>query len=327
MTGAYVDKGYVFAVARLRYAELKLLNNQAMDQLVSASDYEDAVKVLKEKGWGGDNNTEDAEALLQEEREKLWSFVDEIVPDRSIFDVFKLPNDYNNLKAALKESVMEYDYPGIYISESTVDPELIRNAIKERNYQALPDDIIEAAEYAHSTFLKTADGQLCDIIVDKACLDAILKAGKATENDFLEMYAEIKVASTDIKTAVRAALTGKDKDFLNMALAECATVDKNGLANAALNGVDAIASYLGNTAYADAVSELRKSPAAFERWCDNLITARMKPQLYESFGLGPIAAYILARENEIKSVRIILSGKQNGFSKEMIAERVRDCYV
>ena len=130
MTGAYVDKGYVFAVARLRYAELKLLNNQAMDQLVSASDYEDAVKVLKEKGWGGDNNTEDAEALLQEEREKLWSFVDEIVPDRSIFDVFKLPNDYNNLKAALKESVMEYDYPGIYISESTVDPELIRNAIK-----------------------------------------------------------------------------------------------------------------------------------------------------------------------------------------------------
>lgn len=326
MTGAYVDKGYVFAVARLRYAELKLLNDQALDQLASASGVNEALKLLKEKGWGNDN-TYEAEDMLQEEREKLWSFVDEIVPDRSIFDVFKLPNDYNNLKAALKESVMEYEYPGIYISESTVDPELIKNAVKERNYQALPDDMIEVAENAHAVFLKTQDGQLCDIIVDKACLDAILKAGRETGDDFLKMYAEIKVASTNIKTAVRASLTGKDKDFLNMALAECETVDKNGLMNAAANGVDAIASFLGNTAYADAVPELRKSPAAFERWCDNLITARMKPQLYESFGLGPIAAYILARENEIKSVRIILSGKQNGFSKEMISERVRDSYV
>ena len=326
MTGAYVDKGYVFAVARLRYAELKLLNDQALDQLASASGVNEALKLLREKGWGNDN-THEAEDMLQEEREKLWGFVDEIVPDRSIFDVFKLPNDYNNLKAALKESVMEYEYPGIYISESTVDPELIKNAVKERNYQALPDDMIEVAEHAHAVFLKTQDGQLCDIIVDKACLDAILKAGEETGDDFLKMYAEIKVASTNIKTAVRASLTGKDKDFLNMALAECETVDKNGLMNAAANGVDAIASFLGNTAYADAVPELRKSPAAFERWCDNLITARMKPQLYESFGLGPIAAYILARENEIKSVRIILSGKQNGFSKEMISERVRDSYV
>ncbi len=326
MTDVYVDKGYVFAVARLRHAELKLLSDQVLDQLASASSVYEVLKLLREKGWGSDNAHE-AEKVLQGEREKLWSFIDELVPDRSIFDVFKLPNDYNNLKAALKESVMEYEYPGIYISESITDPELIKNAIKERDYQSLPEDMIEVAEHAHAIFLKTKDGQLCDIIVDKACLDAILKAGKKTGDDFLKMYAEIKVASTNIKTAVRAALTGKDKDFLNMALAECETVDKAGLLAAAANGTDAIVSFLGNTAYADAVPELKESPAAFERWCDNLITARMKPQLYEPFGLGPIAAYILARENEIKSVRIILSGKQNGFSKEMISERVRDSYV
>ena len=38
-------------------------------------------------------------------------------------------------------------------------------------------------------------------------------------------------------------------------------------------------------------------------------------------------AYVLARENEIKTVRIILSGKQNGFSEESIRERVREMYV
>ena len=327
MTSSYVDKGYVYAVVRVRYAELKLLNSQALDQLVSAGSLDEAIKILKEKGWGQDTGSNDPEVMLQEEREKLWSFVDEIVADRSIFDVFKLPNDYNNLKAALKASVMKFDYPGIYISESTVDPEQIAAAIKERNYEALPDSMREVAEKAHSIFLKTGDGQLCDIIVDRACLDAILKAGEDTHDDFLKMYAEIKVASTEIKIAVGAALTGKGKDFLNTAIAECGTLDKELLINAAANGEEAICAYLENTDYADAVPELKSSPAAFERWCDNLITARMKPQLYEAFGLGPISAYILARENEIKSVRIILSGKQNGFSNEMIAERVRDSYV
>ncbi len=322
----YVDKGYVYAVVRVRYAELKLLNGQTLSQLVSAGSLEETLKLLKEKGWGGDGSN-DMESILQSEREKLWDFIDEIVPDRSIFDVFKLSNDYNNLKAALKESVMEYEYPGIYISESTIDPELIRSAIKERAYGELPESMSTVAEEAHSVFLKTGDGQLCDIIVDRACLEAMLEAGKKTRNDFLKMYSEIKVASTNIKIAVRAAATGKNKEFLNTALAECASLDKDALINAAVSGQEAIEAYLSNTAYSDAVPELKKSPTAFECWCDNLITDRMKPQLYESFGLGPISAYILARENEIKSVRIILSGKQNGFSNEMIAERVRDSYV
>ena len=45
------------------------------------------------------------------------------------------------------------------------------------------------------------------------------------------------------------------------------------------------------------------------------------------FGIAPLAAYILARENEIKMVRIILSGKLNGFPDEFIRERLRDMYV
>ena len=36
---------------------------------------------------------------------------------------------------------------------------------------------------------------------------------------------------------------------------------------------------------------------------------------------------VLARENEIKTVRIILSGKQNGFPDSAIRERVREMYV
>ena len=90
---------------------------------------------------------------------------------------------------------------------------------------------------------------------------------------------------------------------------------------------DAIYEYLGRTTYAEAVPEIRKSPSAFERWCDNLMIRKIRPEIHHPFTIGPLAAYILARDNEIKCVRMILSGKVNDLSTESIRERVRETYV
>ena len=38
-----------------------------------------------------------------------------------------------------------------------------------------------------------------------------------------------------------------------------------------------------------------------------------------------LVAYVLARENEIKTVRIILTGKRSGLPEEFIRERVTRC--
>lgn len=328
MTGAYyIDKDYIYAVARIRGAELKLLNRAAMEQLVQANSVTDCLRILGEKGWGGEGKASSPEALLALEREKMWGLVTELVPDRKIFDVFLLPNDYNNLKAAIKESLMDYEYPGIYIEEATVEPALIRKAIQDHDETLLPVEMQAVAKEAYETFVHTKDGQLCDILVDQACLRAILASGKKSQNEFLTMYAELIVAAADIKIAVRAAATGKDRAFLQKALAECGTLDTERLCDAVSQGQQAICDYLKTTEYAEAVEELTKGLTAFERWCDNLVIRRIKKELHNPFGLGPVAAYILARENEIKSVRIILSAKQNGFPEDVIRERVRETYV
>jgi V/A-type H+-transporting ATPase subunit C len=36
---------------------------------------------------------------------------------------------------------------------------------------------------------------------------------------------------------------------------------------------------------------------------------------------------VVARENEIKTARIILTAKQNGFPEDSIRERIREMYV
>lgn len=326
MTEAYIDKNYVYAVARIRGYELKLLTKQSFSELIAIKTSDAFIKALKEKGWGEDKDIT-AEDVLKSERKKLWELIDEIVPDKSIFEVFKIANDYHNLKAAIKESTMEFAYDGIYIDEANNSVDIIRDSIKEKKYEDLPVDLRDIAEKAHSVFLQTGDGQLSDIMVDKASLEAIVAASKKSNDEILKMYAELVCASSNIKICMRAAMTNKDKEFLDRAVAECDTLDREQIISAALGGVDNICTYLQNTDYVEAIPEIKKSLATFEKWCDNLVINRMKSQLSENFGLGPIIAYIIARENEIKTVRIIYTGIENGFSEEMIRERVRETYV
>lgn len=320
------DKKFVYQVARLRVHELSLFNAQTLQNFASAKDSKELLSLLKEKNWGydGDKNVSD---VLTSERKKLWSLIDEMVNDKSIFDVFRIKNDYNNIKAALKESLNDEIYEHIYIEETTLDIDKIRKSIKEKTYNLLPEDLIKPVAEAHEVILRLGDAQLSDLIIDRACLKAIMKAKAKASDEFLKMYAELTVASADIKIAYRSIKTGKDKKFMDESIVECDTLDKGKLIETALKGLDAFYDYLKKTNYSESVSMLMTSPLQFERWCSNIIVKRMKEELRNSFGIGPIAAYILARENEIHNVKVIAAGIENGLPMDNISERLCDTYV
>ena len=74
----------------------------------------------------------------------------------------------------------------------------------------------------------------CDVIVDKAALDAIYEAGKNASDDIIRQYADVTVAIADIKVAVRAQKTGKSAEFMRRALAPCDSINVEQLIKAAL---------------------------------------------------------------------------------------------
>ena len=319
------ENQYLYEVARIRTKELSLLSADFFEQLLSAPDYEACIRLLREKGWEG--GRDDWEEMLAKEREKTWKLMEELVGDTSVFDVFLYGNDYSNLKAAVKSCRHRTELSNIYISQGTVPADTIRKALQENRFEDLPEAMREPAREAQRVLLQTGDGQLCDIIIDRAALEAIYRAGRESGNEFLKLYGELTVACADIKTAVRACRTGKSREFLERALAPCDSLNVRELADAAASGAEAVEKYLETTEYREGAGELKESLSAFERWCDNLLIRRIHPQLYNAFGLGPLAAYILARESEIKSVRIVLSGKKNHLPEESIRERVRETYV
>ena len=321
-----MQQDYTYAVARIRFKETQLLSDSDIDALLSSKDTEAVMRLLRDKGWG-DNSDISAEQLLTAEEDKLWAFVDECVTDRSDLEFLRVPNDFHNLKVAVKCITRDIKPDGLFIYNSVCDPETVYECVKNRSYNELPEFLRDVAQEAMTALLQTSDGQLCDILIDKACMDHVYSLGKQSDNEIIRLYCELFVVCADIKTAVRCAKTGKKPEFIRRAIAECDTLDKDKLSAAAYEGYDAVLSYISLTEYRSAVDAINTSMSAFEKWCDDHLTAVMKPQKWEPFTIGPIVAYIIARQNEIKAVRMILSAKLNGLSEETIKERLRDMYV
>ena len=65
----------------------------------------------------------------------------------------------------------------------------------------------------------------------------------------------------------------------------------------------------------------------FERIADDMKLKYVKDAKYVSFGIEPLIGYLIAKEMEIKNLRIILTGKVTEVPVEKISERLRDTYV
>jgi len=320
------ENQYLYAVARIRAKELRLLDTGFIEQLIASPSLEEAIRLLRDRGWG-DKGDESLEELISAEREKTWKLMRELMGDMSLFDALRCQNDFHNLKAVIKQAYLGEEIPDIYVASGTVDLETIINSAREHDFSDLPEHMSICANESYEVMFHTGDSQLADSIIDKACLDAVYAKGMASGNEAIMDYAELRVALSDILIAVRGHKAGRSSDFFKRALAQCKTLDALSIGQAAATSLDAICGYLEGTRYSEGAAALKASTAAFEAWGDSLIIGHMKRQKYNPFTASPLVAYALARENEIKTVMIVLQGKRYNLPEGDIRERTRDMYV
>ncbi len=320
------DSEYIYAVARIRVKEKSLLTDADIARLTEAGDEKAALQWLTERGWGSGTAGASAGEVLAAEEAKNLKLLHELRVDDAVFSVLSYPQLYHNLKTAIKDVCTSEEHIGAYFRMDPWNRENLMRILRDQDYKKLPEAVREPVEKAYNAMLTTRDGQLCDSIVDRACLEAMEKAGDEAKNDLLRDYCHSQVAIADIRVAVRAQATGKPLRFMLDAMAESCLIDVRRLAESAAKSREELLGFLSGHGYADAAEALEQSPSAFERWCDNRLIETIRPQKTKISSVGPVVAYYLGRENEIRTVRIILTGKANGFGTEEIRERVREMY-
>ena len=321
------DTDYAFAVAKIRANENSLLSSSAVDSLLNEPSFERAVSVLRSLGWLESEKDVDVSKAVDMQNRKLWNLLYESVPDKEELKILTVINDFFNVKAALKCMLTNEDPERLYVFPTSLDLEKLTENINSHSFEKLDEKLSECAKEAYEAACRTESGQSADIIVDAAALSYIMAEAKKTDCGLLREILEFICDSTNMKIAFRCARTGKDISFTETAVAECAKLERKELCEKAVRGEKELLSYLETTDYSHGAALLSKSTTAFEKWCDDTVTEISKKAKYMFFGFEPICAYYYAKTAEIKTVRVILSGKKSGVPADIIRERVRALYV
>ncbi len=317
---------YVYAAARIHSMEGSMLNSNDIKRILSAPSFENALEALTEKGYDCKTMTT-IDDLIDRERKKTYKLISDLVEDMSVFDVFFYKTDFQNLKASIKSGANDAYVEDILAEGGTVPPKIIAEAVKNCEFHRLPEFLKFTAENVKRIFLETGDTALCDRLIDKACLEAILKKGKMSDCELIRDYAELLVALSDIKIALRGTIIGKKAEFFRQSLADCSSISVYMLEKSASNGEKDVLEYIKLTEYSPAVEAWKKGCEAFEKWCDDKIMDRLKKDKFNYFTLAPVAAYIPAKNIELKMVRAALLAVKNRLENSKIKERLRILYV
>jgi V/A-type H+-transporting ATPase subunit C len=322
---------YAYAVARVRANENSLLTQADIDQMIAAPDFGSVMRHLADCGWGEFSGGTDYTEYLEKRADATWQLLSELLSDIHELDMLIIRNDMQNLKAALKSIIAKNKGEGpdeeLFVVPTVYDTDLIRDAVAKREFTSLPQCMQIPAKEAYDILVSTGNGQMADAVLDKATLGIMLDLAYAEKSDTVIAIAERICATSDIKIAYRACKTGKDKAFLQRSLCGCKTINASKLCDCALEGTDALGSYIAGTMYSGAKDAMEESTSAFEKWCDDIIMECVRQAKFKAFGIDPIVAYFVARDSEIKSVRIILSAKLNSQPADIIRERMRMLYV
>ncbi|WP_295217667.1 V-type ATPase subunit [Ruminococcus sp.] len=315
------------AVAAVRAMESTLLTQSDMERMAAAENTAAIAEILTSCGRTVPRDKDELLRAMDEELEAVWEFLSDYAPENQELEILVYRNNFHNLKAALKALIMDTDAQRLFLRPTSLSLNELPGIVAAKHYDMLPVYMQETAMEAYDILTRTLDGQLADAVLDTAALQAMQTAAEQHKSEFMQKYAQLITVCADMKTAYRCSMMQKSENFLDTAICGSRELDKTSLVRAAARGTDALFTYLGGTPYSEAAEALTISPARFEKWCDDAVISLAEEAKLQSFGIEPLAAYYLAKETEVKNLRILLVCKSCGAVQETITERMRKLYV
>lgn len=347
MVSSQKEKDYVFASARVRSVEKNLLTKDKAEAMIDSKSAEDALKILYDLGYGDGTEglrAEQFESLLSAETDKTYSFVRGIAPDEKDLYAFLYPYDYHNLKVLLKaeflntgqsqqSSSSQSDPEPFLIGVGTIDTARLEAMVRERDFVGMTFAMKNAVLEVIDVFARTRDPQIIDFILDRACYGEMAEAAKATANPYIEGYVGLLIDTINLKTFARLRQMHKSWDVFSQVFLQGGRIQEKLFISSYDEPYEQFAEKLipyGLTkAMAEGGAMLRESGrfTALERLCDDRLMDYARSAKYVSFGIEPLAGYLIAKEGEIRTARIAMTGLLQGLERDQMAERLRETYA
>ncbi|MEG0766357.1 MAG: V-type ATPase subunit [Clostridia bacterium] len=322
------QKSIAYAVGRICVLERDALDAGRLERLMAAASYGEALRTLQEIGWTSAETT-DYEQVAMEHVEKACALIREITPDPQITDCFLLRYDFQNLKILLKARCLG-EKAGHLSACGTLSVDVLQHAVADHRYVALPGLMAAAMDTLEKQMAIHVDPMEIDVVLDHAMYAMIFDHLDAHPMPTVRQYFVARVDLLNALMILRVRAIGKKVDFFMRVMLAGGTIASDAWQRV-WDKVERIPEMLrvyGRDITEAAQHAIEDSGAlpAFECATDNLLLSFFHSYRHASLSFEPVVGYLLGRERESAAVRLILSGKANGFPMEAVRERLRDLY-
>lgn len=322
------DYRYMFQTAQVRSLETQMLTRTALTDMANASDFASAASSLSgteytlPQGAGGI----EIETVLLQRRAAVRRLFEDLMLDERIVAVFRSRDDYANLRLVLRRVLTDKPIGADYSPEGNVPPEQLRQAFEEQNFSALPEYLQVAADQATLAFYQNKDIRQIDNAIDHAQAAYKLDVARTADGaEFLTNLFRIQVDMTNLRTMLRVKFLQADPRDVFL---EGGFIEMDRLRQ----GLDLPYEALGALFFATPYHHIIDAGAGYvathgsflkvEQQCDDYMMGYLRQTTQIGAGPQPVIAFFLAKEHEIRTVRLILTAKRNHLDTKLILDRL-----
>lgn len=331
MAKKYKDTDYLFLSARLRSLERHGLDRVHIERMLGAGTMTECIQVLAELGYAG-FDASDERAMhesLRRRRAEAFADLSRYMPQAAILDVFRIKYDYHNLKVLVKNR-------GGDVADLLIDAgrfradELAARYERTGRWDFLPPDMARAAQESRQVLAETGDAQRSDFVLDRAYFAELLSLARQSGCAYLIAYVRAQIDAANLRSVVRTQRMHRTGAFLQQVLFAGGSVTVAQILAGVSEGVASL--YRATPLHrageiGEAVLRGEKELWELEKACDEAVLQTAAQSRSIPFGVEVAVGYLASLENELSTVRIILSGRIAGLGADDIRERLRDDHV
>lgn len=316
-----------------------MLSAEACERFVGARSSEEIIASLGEFGCrtvsttGADGERVDREASLMTMLVDAFREVKEMLPTPDAVVFLQYKYDCNNIKSLLKCRVRGVEPTGMLSDAGSVPVEALREAVGSGDFSVLPRNMAAAAGEAYKNCLRTADTQIIDLTLDRACFADMAGTAEASGVSFARRYVATLTDLTNLAMTLRVIRMGGSagSSEIGSRLLEAALLPGGNVAPDAWlsllgEGEEALWRFVRKGEYAPVAETCGVGTplSAVERATDARLMALVREARWLPFGAELAVAYLVGLEVGIKNLRIIMAGKDAHNDAATIRERLRE---
>ncbi len=325
------DWRYTFQTAQVRTLEMQMLSRAALLDMANAENFEQAVDLLSGSEYAlprGGRDFAEVEDILRQRRAAVRELFSDLMLDELIVELFRTRDDFANLRLAVRRTMTEKPLGTDYSSHGNVPPEMIEQIFSEEDEfskPVFPDYVQDAVEQAVLGYYQNKDIRRIDYAIDSVQAQYNLRQARRLRSVFLLGFFRIQIDLTNIRTMLRLKFTESEQPNVFL---EGGFIELERFRHGAELGYEALGPLFFVTPYHRIVDTganylaSNKSFLRVEQQCDEHLTGFLKSTVLITAGPQPIIAFLLMKENEIRTVRLILTAKKNFLDTQLILDRL-----